>query len=158
MPEWDLRKIEPLIAELASGDAFRRLEAIEKLEDLTRMTLGFRFNDPEGERTRAIQRWKDWMEREQREKEQEGKLRAAVELSGGAIDIGALKDAIKEIPAQKLQGYLNAFIMKMKAAQTRCEGCKVRQATVRVTEIDDGETTVRHFCDLCARERGDAFI
>lgn len=158
MPEWDLSEIQPLIESLASEDAFQRLEAIEELERMTRMTHGFRFNDPDDARARAIQRWRDWMEREEREKEQEGKLRAAVELSGGAIDLGALKDAIKEIPAQKLQGYLHALILKMKAAHSRCEACKVRQATVRVTEIHDGATTIRHLCDLCARERGDVFV
>jgi hypothetical protein len=60
--------------------------------------------------------------------------------------------------SQKLQGYLHALILKMKAAHSRCEACKVRQATVRVTEIHNGSTTIRHLCDLCARERGDVFV
>jgi hypothetical protein len=158
MPEWQIREIEPLIKSLASDDAFARLEAIEKLEDLTRRTFGFRFNDPLDARTRAIQRWKDWIQEQQQDQEREEKLKTAVELSGGAIDLGALKKAIHEIPAEKIQGYLNALIMKMKTQQARCEACHVRPASVRVTELEGGKPKTVHLCESCARERGDALL
>ena len=157
MPEWDPTQIEPLIQALESSDSFHRLEAIEKLEELTKLTLGFRFNAPSEDRAQAVDRWKGWWKEQQREREQ-GKIQAAIHLHGGVLDLGAIKKAIKEIPAEKVQGYLNALIMKMKAQQPRCDACSVRPATVRVTEIDDQVLKTRHLCDLCAQERGDLLV
>lgn len=158
MPEWDANEIEPLIEELGSEDAFARLDAIERLEELTRRTFGFRFNDPAESRGSAIQRWKEWMQELQQTRERDEKLKTAVQLSGGAIDMGALKKAVQEIPADKIQGYLNALILKMKAQQQRCESCQVRPATVRVTEIEDGRHQTLNLCDNCAHDRGDALL
>ena len=158
MPEWAVTDLEPLIEDLESEDAFQRLDAIEKLEDLTRRTFGFRFNDTPNQRAAAVQRWKDWVEELTQDRERDEKLKVAVQLSGGAIDLGALKKAIQEIPADKIQGYLNALIMKMKTQQARCEACQVRPATVRVTEVEGGSHRTVHLCDTCARERGDALL
>jgi hypothetical protein len=158
MSEWDAKEIEPLIDELGSEDAFARLDAIERLEGMTRRTFGFRFNDPAESRGSAILRWKEWMEELQQNREREEKLETAVQLSGGAIDMGALKKAVQEIPADKIQGYLNALILKMKAQQHRCESCDIRPATVRVTEVESGKHKTLHLCDNCAHERGDALL
>jgi len=158
MHEWVVSDLEPLIAGLASEDAFQRLDAIEKLEVLTRRTFGFRFNDSPQLRATAIQRWKDWIQEMTQDRERDEKLKVAVQLSGGAIDLGALKKAIQEIPTDKIQGYLNALIMKMKTQQARCEACHVRPATVRVTEVESGAHRTVHLCDNCARERGDALL
>ena len=158
MPEWKIGDLAPLIEGLDSEDAFARLDAIEKLEGITRRTFGFRFNDSLPARAGAIQRWKDWVGELTQDQDREEKLKVAVQLSGGAIDLGALKKAIHEIPADKIQGYLNALILKMKSQKARCEACHVRQATVRVTEVEgDGHRTV-HLCESCARERGDALL
>ena len=157
MPEWDPNEVEPLLDELESDDSFLRLEAIEKLEALTKLTFGFRFNDPPDGRSKAIQRWKDWWKEQQREREH-SKIQAAIHLHGGVLDLGAIKQAIKEIPAEKVQGYLNALIMKMKAQQPRCDACNVRPATVRVTEIEEKVLKTRHLCDVCAQERGDLLV
>ena len=114
--------------------------------------------DPPNLRATAIQRWKDWIEELTQDRDRDEKLKVAVQLSGGTIDLGALKKAIQEIPADKIQGYLNALIMKMKTQQARCEACHVRPATVRVTEVESGTHRTVHLCDSCARERGDALL
>lgn len=158
MPEWDTNSIEELISELESDDAFARLGAIEKLQSLTQRTFGFRFNDPPEDRSAAIARLKDWIREDKRKRERKSQLEAAVQIGGGLIDMGALKKAIKEIPADKIQGYLNALISKMKSMQTRCEGCGVRPASVSVTEKTDGEYRTRAYCDICAHERGDLIL
>ena len=67
----------------------------------------------------------------------------------------ALKKAIKEIPPDKIQGYLNALMMKLKVTELKCETCGVRPAAVTVTELDGGKYKSRSLCDLCAEERGD---
>jgi hypothetical protein len=156
MPEWDPKKVEKLISELESEDSFARLGAIEGLEQLTRQTFGFRFNGPPEERQAAVDRWKAWWKEQKREKERRQQLQAAVQLSGGVLDVDTLKKAIKEIPAEKIQGYLNALILKMKAQEFRCESCGAHPATVSVTEIAGGKVRTRRFCDRCAAERGDA--
>ena len=155
MSEWDPKRIEPLIAELASEDSFARLKAIEELLDLTRMDFGFRFNGSPAERATAIERWKAWWKEQQRDKVRKHQLKTAVQLSGGVIDINALKNAVKEIPPDKIQGYLNALMAKLKAQHNRCEACGVRPATVTVTELKSGHYHSKSICDLCARERGD---
>lgn len=157
MPEWDPKRIESLIAGLASADSFARLAAIEELSSLTNLSLGFRFNSPSEDRSQAIERWNRWWKEQQREKEKE-KLQAAIHLTGGALDLGALKKAIKEIPAEKIQGYLNALLLKMKSPQTRCDACSVRPATVQITELRAGRVRTRHLCDTCAQERGDILV
>lgn len=158
MSEWDPKRIEPLILQLASEDSFARLRAIEDLRDLTKLTFGFRFNASPDERTAALDRWKAWWKEQQRERERKHQLKAAVKLSGGVIDINALKNAMKEIPAEKIQGYLNALIAKMKAQHNRCEACGVRPATVTVTELKSGQVHSKSICDLCAKERGDVLF
>jgi hypothetical protein len=155
MPEWDAKTIELLIAELASEDSFARLRAVEQLVDLTHQSLGFRFNAPPAERDAALKRWKAWLKEQQREREKKAQLKAAVKLSGGVIDINALKQAVQGIPAEKIQGYLNALISKMKSHQNRCEACGSRPATVTVTELKAGRYHSKSLCDLCAKERGD---
>jgi hypothetical protein len=157
MPEWDPKKIERLIDELASDDSFARLEAIEKLEKLTKLTFGFRFNDSPDVRSMAVERWKDWWKEQQREREHD-KIQAAIHLQGGMLDLGAIKKAIKEIPAEKIQGYLNALILKMKSQRPRCDTCNIRPATVSVTEIEGEVHSTRHICDVCAQERGDLMV
>ena len=158
MTEWDPKRIEPLMAELASDDSFARLKAIEDLSVLTKLTFGFRFNASPLERTAALERWQAWWKEQQRERERKSQLKAAVKLSGGVIDINALKNAVKEIPAEKIQGYLNALIAKMKAQHNRCEACGVRPATVTVTELKAGQYHSKSICDLCAKERGDVLF
>ncbi len=158
MSEWDPKRIEPLIAELASEDSFARLKAIEELSGLTKLSFGFRFNASPELRAAAVLRWKAWWEEQLRERVRKHQLRAAVELSGGVIDINALKSAVKEIPADKIQGYLNALIAKMKAQHHRCEACGVRPATVTVTELKGGHYHSKSICDLCAKERGDVLF
>ena len=158
MSEWDPKRIEPLIALLASEDSFARLAAIEELSEITNFSFGFQFNASPELRAAAVSRWKAWWEEQQREKVRKHQLRAAVELSGGVIDINALKNAVKEIPADKIQGYLNALIAKMKAQHNRCEACGVRPATVTVTELKSGQVHSKSICDLCAKERGDVLF
>ena len=109
MPEWKPEEIEPLIRALESDDFFMRLNAIEKLGEITKLTFGFRFNASGPEREQAVGRWKDWWKEQQRDKETQSQLKAAVQLSGGMLDVDALKKAIKEIPPEKIQGYLNAL-------------------------------------------------
>ena len=158
MRKLDPKKIEPLIAGLESEDSFERLGAIEELHDLTQHTFGFRFNDPSDSRASAVERWKSWLKEHQREREKRKQLKTAMNLSGGMLDLGALKKAIKEIPAEQIQGYLNALIMKMKTQESRCDACQVRRATVKVTELRAGTYSSRSLCDLCAQERGDVLI
>jgi hypothetical protein len=158
MREPDARKIEPLIGELQSDDSFVRLGAIEELQELTKMTLGFRFNDPADSRSTAVERWKAWWKEQQQEKRKKQQLQTAIQLTGGMLDIGALKKAIKEIPSEKLQHYLNALILKMKTQESRCEACQTRRAAVQVTQISDGEPAVKFLCELCAHERGDILL
>lgn len=158
MPEWDANKIGELVSGLESEDAFTRLGAIDELMALTQRSFGFRFNDPPEVRAAAVERWKDYVREDKRRRERKSQLEAAVQIGGGLIDMGALKKAIKEIPADKIQGYLNALISKMKSMQTRCEGCGVRPASVSVTEKRDGKYRTRAFCDVCAHERGDLII
>jgi hypothetical protein len=155
MSEWDPKRIEPLIAELGSEDSFQRLKAIEELQGLTRLNFGFRFNAPPAGRAAAVLRWQAWWKEQQREQERKHQLKAAVQLSGGVIDINALKNAVKEIPPDKIQAYLNALMAKMKAHHNRCEACGVRPATVTVTELKAGHYLTKSICDLCAKERGD---
>jgi len=158
MPDWTASDLPPLIEDLESEDAFARLDAIEKLEGITRRTFGFRFNDPAPMRSDAVRRWREWVEGIEKNRQQDEQLQTAVQLSGGAFDIGALKKAIQEIPTDKIQGYLNALIFKMKGQPTRCEACHVRPGTVKVTEIQDGSPLTVHLCDSCARERGDILL
>ena len=158
MRKLDPKKIEPLIEGLASEDSFERLDAIERLLDLTQHTFGFRFNDPLDARASAVSRWKSWLKEHQREREKKAKIQTAIKLSGGMLDLGALKQAIKEIPSEQIQGYLNALIMKMKSQESRCDACQVRRATVKVTELRAGTYASRNLCDLCAQERGDVLI
>ena len=158
MRELDPKKIEPLIEGLASEDSFERLGAIEQLLDLTQHTFGFRFNASCDARATAIERWQSWLKENQREREKKKQLQTAINLSGGMLDIGALKKAIKQIPAEQIQGYLNALIMKMKSQDSRCDACQVRRATVKVTELRAGTYASRSLCDLCAQERGDVLI
>lgn len=157
MAERNPNHVRSLIAKLASEDSFERLRAIEELERLTQRTFGFRFNDPPEERQEAVRRWNDWWKEHQRRKGRRQQLQAAVQLSGGVIDLGAIKKAIEDIPAEKIQGYLNALITKMKSQQARCEACHQRPADVLVTEIAEGRPRTRHLCESCARERGEVF-
>ena len=157
MPKWNAEDIETLFSSLESVDSFARLDAIERLESLTKMTFGFRFNDPENARGDAVSRWKHWWKEQRREKEKE-KLQAAIQMTGGAVDLKALKQAIKEIPATKIQDYLNALVHQMKVRRKRCEACSVRPATVQVTELTGGMQMTKSLCDPCAQERGDILI
>lgn len=158
MTDWNLDRIEELVDRLESEDAFERLKASEELSHLTRQTLGFRFNDPASARAAAVSRWKEQIESRKEEARQTEKLKAAIELTGAEIDVSELKEAIHAIPAEKVQGYLNALILKMKSEQVRCDACHARTATVRVTELERGAVRTRHYCDLCARERGDVLV
>lgn len=158
MSDWNLEEVEELVARLESEDAFERLKASEELASLTRQTLGFRFNDPAPARAAAIARWKEQIESRKEEARQTEKLEAAIKLTGTPIDVAELKEMIHAIPAEKIQGYLNALILKMKAEQVRCEACHARPATVRVTEVARGSIRTRQYCDLCARERGDVLV
>jgi hypothetical protein len=158
MPKWRAQDIETLFEALESDDSFRRLDAIERLEALTRMTLGYRFNDPETARLDAVSRWKHWWKEQLEEEIEQKQIQAAIQVTGGAVDLKALKQAIKEIPAEKIQGYLNALVHQMKAQKRRCEACGVRPATVSVTEVVSGEMSSKSLCDPCAQERGDVWI
>jgi len=158
MSEWDPKRMEILLTELESDDSFARLKAIEELERLTKLNFGFRFNASPDDRAAAVARWKAWWKEQQRAKERKHQLKTAVQLSGGVIDINALKNAVKEIPPDKIQGYLNALIAKMKAQHNRCEACGVRPATVTVTELKAGHYHSKSICDLCAKERGDVLF
>ncbi|MEN8151354.1 MAG: hypothetical protein ABFS86_16175 [Planctomycetota bacterium] len=158
MTEWSANDLSPLIEDLESEDAFARLDAIERLEGITRRTFGFRFNDPAPMRDGAVRRWREWVEGIENDRRQDEQLMTAVQLSGGAFDLGALKKAIQEIPTDKIQGYLNALILKMKGQPSRCEACHVRPGTVKVTEIQAGGPQTVHLCDSCARERGDILL
>ena len=155
MPEQDPKEVRHLISSLESKDSFERLKAIDELEQRTQRTFGFRFNAPPEAREEAVRRWNAWWKEQQRQREKKSRLEAAVQLSGGALDIGILKKAIEEIPAEKIQGYLNALILKMKAQQAPCEACRARPATVLVTELRDGRYRASHLCESCASERGD---
>ena len=155
MAEWDPKKVANLIARLEDEDSFGRLKAIEDLEGLTRMTFGFRFNGPPAERQAAIRRWNDWLKEQKRRKDRKSQIQAAVQLAGGVIDISSLKKAIEEIPAEQIQGYLNAILAKMKAPPPRCEACHGRPATVQVTMLRPGGYRSVGLCETCARERGD---
>ncbi len=155
MAEWDPKKVAELVGRLESEDSFDRLRAIEELEDLTRRTFGFRFNGPAAERQEAIRRWNDWLKEQKRRKDKKSQIQAAVQLAGGVIDLSTLKKAIEEIPAEQIQGYLNAIIAKMKAQPPRCDACKGRPATVQVTQLGPGGVRSQVLCETCARERGD---
>lgn len=158
MADWSPEEIEPLVERLSSVDAFERLTAMQQLYERTRATLGFRFNDPPADREAAVKRWKELLDTRKREEERTKKLKAAIEFSGAKIDVETLREAIDAIPPEKIQGYLGALILKMKAQQLRCEQCESRPAAVRITEISNGKAQTRHLCEICARERGDLFV
>jgi hypothetical protein len=155
MSEPDPKIIAALVAQLSSEDSFERLGAIEELTRLTQVTFGFRFNDPPAERERAIARWNDWLKEQKRRRDRKQQLQAAVQLTGGVIDLSALKKAIEEIPAEQIQGYLQNLLTKMKEEQHRCEACHQRPATVQVTELKAGGYKAHALCETCAHERGD---
>jgi hypothetical protein len=158
MTEWNPSRIEPFVEKLESEDAFERLKAIQDLETITHKTLGFRYNDPPDLRRAAVDRWREMIDGRKREDEKTEKLRQAIELSGAQVDVDTLKKAVQAIPSEKIQSYLNALLLKMKAKKARCEACSVRHATVRVTELDRDQVRTRHLCDTCARERGDVLV
>ena len=63
--ERDLRILSRLVNDLESQDSAVRLFAIESLERLTGQRLGFQYYDPEVQRAAAVQRWRDWLSRQQ---------------------------------------------------------------------------------------------
>jgi hypothetical protein len=155
MSEPDPKIVAALVARLSSEDSFERLGAIEELSRLTKFTFGFRFNDPPADRELAIRRWSDWLKEQKRRRERKQQLQAAVQLTGGVIDLSALKKAIEEIPAEQIQGYLQNLLAKMKDEEHRCDACHQRAATVHVTELKEGNYKAHALCETCARERGD---
>lgn len=150
------RDIEGLFPHLESEDAFERLDAEQRLRDLTQRDFGFRWDAGADERASALSRVRAWLLARKKSRE-----RAAAVLPAGfsAVDLQKLKG----LPQEEVEKHLQALLAKAQLAgvlglgRPRCEACRRRSATVEVVDLPGGGSppVVTSLCDPCAVKRGD---
>lgn len=159
----DLKTLERLVDSLESEDAFARREAIDELILLTQKQFGFRWRDPEADRTPAVKRWRRWLDRESKRR-QSRQMQATVQIlaegSGKIIDSEALQKLLKALPHDQAKQLMATVLAKMGAAAVPshpvCEACGLRPATVAVTTLEENGYRHERMCEVCAVPRGDA--
>lgn len=158
----DLRRIQRLVEELESDDAFERRDAIESLAAATRQRLGYEWGGAEPERAKAVKRWRRWLSNE-REKRKGQEVQATIQmLTQGQVDPAALQKLLKSLPPEQKKALLAQLVIAKAAAEApqgvthaACEKCAQRPATVRITSLQaDGTYAQQGLCEVCvAQER-----
>jgi hypothetical protein len=158
--EADLRRIQRLVEELESDDAFERRDAIEHLAAMTRQRLGFEWGAPEADRGRAVRRWRKWLTAE-REKRKGQEVHATIQmLTQGQVDPAALQKLLKSLPPEQKKALLAQLVIAKAAAEApqgvthaACERCSQRPATVRITSLqEDGTYLQQGLCEVCVAQ------
>lgn len=156
--ELDLNRLQALIEELESADAFDRRDAIEALAFLTQQRLGFDWGSAPDERRRAVRRWRRWLELAQ-ERRQGEEIQATLQLlAQGKLDAHAFKKLMTQLPVEQKKALLQQLVIAKAAAdvphgapQTLCERCRKRPVTVRVTtRTESGAYEQAALCEVCA--------
>jgi ATP-dependent exoDNAse (exonuclease V) beta subunit len=161
MTDGDLRRLQRLVEELESEDAFERRDAIGELVLLTQQRLGFDWGAPGADRARAVKRWRKWLAAEG-ERRQGEEMQATIQaLAHGKIDPAILQKLLSTLPAEQKKALLAQLVIAKAAAESThgtglalCERCSKRPATVRVTTLRaDGTYGHVALCEACsARE------
>lgn len=158
MTDADIRRLHRLVEELESDDAFERRDAIERLVVLTQQRLGFDWGAPDADRTRAVKRWRRWLEAEN-ERRQSEEVQATIQaLAQGQVDPAALQKLLKTLPAEQKKALLAQLVIAKAAAEAPhgsahalCERCEKKPATVRITSLrPDGRYVQAALCEVCA--------
>ena len=158
----DLRRIQTLVDELESDDAFERRDAIESLAFLTQRRMGFDWGAAEEERTRAVKRWRKWLARE-REQRRGREVQATIQLlAKGQIDPDTLGKLLKDLPPAQKKALLAQLVIAKAAAEAAspaapaaCQRCAKRPVTVRITSrAEDGTYRLESLCEVCAGQLG----
>lgn len=158
----EMRKLQRLVAELESADAFERRDAIEALEHATHQRLGFDWGAPPPDRERAVRRWRRWLDAEA-ERRQGEEVQATLQLlAQGQVDPAAFQKLLKTLPAEQKKALLAQLVIAKAAAEAPqsakphvsphalCERCAKNPATVRVTERSPaGSWIARVLCEVC---------
>jgi hypothetical protein len=152
------KAVEELIPLLEAEDAFSRLEAEKRLRDLAQRDFGFRWDGRAEDRTAAVARVREWLDRA---KQSAKARRAAASLLPGApmLDIGQLKGMSPKDVEKHLQDLLSKspMLAGLVVGRPPCQACTKRPATVEVVEVRGGRARgVTRLCDPCAAERGQA--
>lgn len=153
-----LRRIQRLVEELESDDAFERRDAIESLALITQQRLGFEWGAPEPERGRAVRRWRRWLDREKERRKGE-EVQATIQmLAQGQIGPATLQKLLKSLPPDQQKALLAQLVIAKAAGEPSpggghavCEACAKRPATVKITSrTQDGSYVQRSLCEVCA--------
>lgn len=156
----DLRRIQRLVEELESEDAFERRDAIEGLAAATRQRLGFDWGADDAARARAVRRWRRWLDRE-KEQRKGREVQATIQLlAQGHIDPSALQKLLKTLPTEQKKALLAQLVIAKAAAEVQqpaahesCDRCGKRPATVRITTRTNSGTFDHHaLCEVCAAQ------
>ncbi len=145
------RALRKILAKLESPDAFERLDAEQSLRHLTQRDFGFRWDDPEEDRSSALDRIRDWAE---------ARNKPAVDPAGDPATLDL--EQLKKMSPQQMEEHLQALLAKAKfvggfqLGRPRCEDCRKRPATVHVVECSGRTATATsQLCDPCAVSRGE---
>jgi hypothetical protein len=158
--EADLRRIQRLVEELESDDAFDRRDAIESLDSLTHQRLGFDWGGEAEDRAKAVRRWRRWIDRE-KERRKGREVQATIQLlAQGHVDPAALQKLLKNLPADQKKALLAQLVIAKAAAEAQqpgahaaCDRCDKRPATVRITSRgEDGTYGQQSLCEVCAAQ------
>ena len=156
----DLNRLQALIEELESADAFERRDAIESLAFLTQQRLGFDWGASPDDRRRAVRRWRRWLEIAQ-ERRQGEEVQATLQLlAQGKLDANAFKKLMTQLPVEQKKALLQQLVIAKAASEAPhavahavCERCTKRPVTVRVTTLtDDGTYVQAGLCEVCAAQ------
>ncbi|MCE9637927.1 MAG: hypothetical protein K8T90_19680 [Planctomycetes bacterium] len=158
--EIDLNRLQALIEELESADAFERRDAIEALAFLTQQRLGFDWGSAPDDRRRAVRRWRRWLELAQ-ERRQGEEIQATLQLlAQGKLDADSFKKLMTQLPVDQKKALLQQLVIAKAAAEiphaaahALCQRCKKRPVTVRVTtRAESGVYEQAALCEVCAAQ------
>ena len=150
----DRKALDALVAGLESADAFERLDAEKRLRGVARRDFGFRWDDPEASRVRALERLKAWAEEQARERRESKKAAA----QAGALSLASLAGLSPEEAGKKLEALLAKApsLSALALGRPPCGECGSRPATVEVVEVRGRKSSgVLRLCDPCAARRGE---
>lgn len=160
LDEAALRRVQALVDELESDDAFERRDAIDALAEITRQRLGFDWGADTPDRGRAVKRWRRWLEAE-RDRRKGQEVQATIQmLAQGHVDPAALQKLLTSLPPEQKKALLAQLVIAKAAseapqgaAHAACERCVKRPATVRITALrPDGSYAHATLCEVCAAQ------
>jgi hypothetical protein len=146
--------VEDLLPALESADAFERLSAFRRMEELVHRDFGFKWDGSKEERERAVERIRNWCTEERRRRQRRKNVQGEDVTT---LDLAALK----ALPPGKIQAHIKALLAKAQIAaafglaRPRCESCRRRPSTVEVVVPTPGTVEVTRLCDPCASRRGE---